>query len=146
MKWHPLQNSCLGSPMDRGAWQTTVHVVERVGHDSATRSAPYIKCLLKPVIYWQALGSFQVLVIINSAAMNSAAFELKCSSFLDTHPGKGWLDPVVTLFSVFLSNLHTVFHNVCTNLYSQQLCMCVWGGGEPGSFEVYQIQNLNWLW
>ena len=26
---NPLQNSCLGSPRDRGAWQTTVHGVAR---------------------------------------------------------------------------------------------------------------------
>ena len=30
---YPLQYSCLGNPMDRGAWQATVHEVARVGHD-----------------------------------------------------------------------------------------------------------------
>ena len=30
---NPLQCACLGSPMGRGAWQATVHGVERVGHD-----------------------------------------------------------------------------------------------------------------
>ena len=30
----PLQYSCLGYPMDRGAWQPTVHGVTRVRHDS----------------------------------------------------------------------------------------------------------------
>ena len=34
---NPLQCSCLGNPMDRGAWQVTVHGVTRVGHDLATR-------------------------------------------------------------------------------------------------------------
>ena len=28
-----LQHSCLGNPMDRGAWQVTVHWVARVRHD-----------------------------------------------------------------------------------------------------------------
>ena len=28
-----FQYSCLGNPMDRGAWQTTVHGVAEVGHD-----------------------------------------------------------------------------------------------------------------
>ena len=28
-----LQDSCLGNPMDRGAWQATVPGVTRVGHD-----------------------------------------------------------------------------------------------------------------
>ena len=26
---NPLQYFCLGNPMDRGAWQATVHVVEK---------------------------------------------------------------------------------------------------------------------
>ena len=30
---NPLQYSCLENPMDRGAWQTRVHKVTRVGHD-----------------------------------------------------------------------------------------------------------------
>ena len=31
---NPLQYSCLGNPMDRGAWQATVHgVLKRAGHD-----------------------------------------------------------------------------------------------------------------
>ena len=30
---NPLQCSCLGNSMDRGAWQATVHGVARVSHD-----------------------------------------------------------------------------------------------------------------
>ena len=33
----PIQYSCLENPMDRGAWQATVHGVARVRHDSATK-------------------------------------------------------------------------------------------------------------
>ena len=33
----PLQYSCLGNPMDRGAWRATVHGVARVGHNLATK-------------------------------------------------------------------------------------------------------------
>ena len=33
----PLQYSRLENPMDRGAWQATVHGVTRVGHDLATK-------------------------------------------------------------------------------------------------------------
>ena len=32
-KGNPLQYSCLENPMDRGAWQVTVHAVAGVGHD-----------------------------------------------------------------------------------------------------------------
>ena len=34
---NPLQYSCLENPMDRGAWQATVHGVTKVGHDLATK-------------------------------------------------------------------------------------------------------------
>ena len=35
---NPLQYSCLENPIDRGAWQATVHGVARVRHDLATKS------------------------------------------------------------------------------------------------------------
>ena len=34
---NPLQYSCLGNPMDRGAWQPTVHGVARVGYNWVTK-------------------------------------------------------------------------------------------------------------
>ena len=37
---YPLQYTCLENPIDRGAWQATVHGVARVGHDSATKPPP----------------------------------------------------------------------------------------------------------
>ena len=37
---NPLQYSCLENPMDRGAWQATVHEVTRVGHNLATTPPP----------------------------------------------------------------------------------------------------------
>ena len=36
----PLEYSCLGNPMDRGAWWTIVHRVTRVGRNLATRQPP----------------------------------------------------------------------------------------------------------
>ena len=40
---NPLQYSCLENPMDRGAWQATVHGVTRVRHDLATKPPPVVK-------------------------------------------------------------------------------------------------------
>ena len=37
---NPLQYSCLESPMDRGAWQATVHGAAGVGLDSVTKPPP----------------------------------------------------------------------------------------------------------
>ena len=34
---NPLQYSCLGNPIDRGAWQVTVYGVTRVKQDLATK-------------------------------------------------------------------------------------------------------------
>ena len=36
----PCQYSHLENPMDRGAWQSTVHGITRVRHDSATKPPP----------------------------------------------------------------------------------------------------------
>jgi len=37
---NPLQYSCLKNPMDRGAWQATVHRIARVRHDLVTKPPP----------------------------------------------------------------------------------------------------------
>ena len=37
---HPLRHSCLENPMDRGAWQATVHGIAGDGHDLATKPVP----------------------------------------------------------------------------------------------------------
>ena len=37
---NPLQYSCLENPIDRGAWQATVHGVARARHDLATKPPP----------------------------------------------------------------------------------------------------------
>ena len=39
---NPLQYSCLEIPIDREAWQATVHGVTRVGQDLATKPPPSI--------------------------------------------------------------------------------------------------------
>ena len=36
---NPLQYSCLGNPMDRGAWRAALHGVARVGYSWATEQA-----------------------------------------------------------------------------------------------------------
>ena len=39
---NPLQYSCLGSPMDRGAWQAIVHGLQSVGHYSAMKQQQHV--------------------------------------------------------------------------------------------------------
>ena len=56
---NPLPYSCLGNPMDRGAWRATVHGVPRVGHDwteLASTPPPYGTVALLDKIYcWKRL-------------------------------------------------------------------------------------------
>ena len=42
---NPLRYSCLGNPMDRGAWQATVQGVTGVGHDLVTKQQQYTYAL-----------------------------------------------------------------------------------------------------
>ena len=59
---NPLRYSCLENPMDRGAWQATVHGIERVGHDLATKQQQL--CLESTVLYRMSSNlPFQAYVI-----------------------------------------------------------------------------------
>ena len=46
---NPLQYSCLGNPMSRGAWRAIVHGVARVGHNWATKPRPFLLWSCSPV-------------------------------------------------------------------------------------------------
>ena len=48
---NPLQYSHLENPMDRGAWQATVHGITRVGHDLATKPSASLTTL-KSLTVW----------------------------------------------------------------------------------------------
>ena len=41
---NPLQYSCLGNPMNRGAWRATVHGISRVRYDLATVLSHFSLC------------------------------------------------------------------------------------------------------
>ena len=50
----PFQYSCLGNPMDRGAWRATVHGVTRARHYLATKPPPvfHLKLLVTTFQTW----------------------------------------------------------------------------------------------
>ena len=47
---NPVQYSCLGSPVDRGAWWATVHGVtnSQTGQDLATQQQQAFTCMVVP--------------------------------------------------------------------------------------------------
>ena len=45
-KDYPLQCSCLGNPMDRGAWWATIHRVTKRSHDCSDKGdSTFVLCL-----------------------------------------------------------------------------------------------------
>ena len=63
---NPLQYSCLGNPMDRGAWRATIHGVTRARHSLAPKPPPpprikdtHVKTVSKAIL---RSGSGQTLI------------------------------------------------------------------------------------
>ena len=46
---NPLQYSCLGNPMDRRAWWSTIYGSQRVGHDSQQQQQSFSYSFTKSV-------------------------------------------------------------------------------------------------
>ena len=64
---NPLHYFCLKTPMERGAWQATVHGVVRVGHDLATKPPSHHHHHLKDIsIVYSVYGA-----IINKDVINT---------------------------------------------------------------------------
>ena len=53
---NPLQYSCLGNPIDKGAWRATVHGVTKVGHDLATNNTNNNGISISPTVYQTLKG------------------------------------------------------------------------------------------
>ena len=67
------------------------------------------------------LGCFCVLAIVKSALMNNGIHVSFSVLVTSRHmPSSGIAGSLVVLLSVFLRNLHTIFHSGCINLHCHQ--------------------------
>ena len=89
----PLQYFCLENPMDRGAWQATVHGVTRIGHDLATKPLPQVEVYV--------IANIRILTLAKIA--NSYPLDV-CFSFTELVPGTA-----AQLENTLLNSVHLVW-------------------------------------
>ena len=63
-----LQCSCLGNPMDREAWQATVHGVAR-SWTRLKRLSTRVHTPSEAIIFDQRMGCFRIFTLVNSASV-----------------------------------------------------------------------------
>ena len=71
---NPLQYSCLENPMDRGAWQATVHGVARVRYDLAAKPPPPCCVCIYTYIYTYICTRTHIYIPLCSVCLNFCPF------------------------------------------------------------------------
>ena len=139
-KGNPLQCSCLGNPVARGAWWAIVHGAVRVGHDLVTippPPTPTLLCLLlgKPsgcVKFTPPVISMMSCMLSSSVVSNSLPphgmqhARLPCPSLSpgacsSSRPLSQWSHPTIFVLCCLLLLLPSVFPS--SRVFSNELAL-----------------------
>ena len=83
---NPLQYFCLENPMDRGAWQATVHGVTRVRHNLVTKP-PLPKWKYRNYTYWKKYiykWTHAIQIPVHGSTLQEKTFKVSFKNYFRT--------------------------------------------------------------
>ena len=91
-----LQYSCLENPMDRGAWQTTIHGIQRVRHGWTE-----LACIIQnetmwfdKVLLWIFSSTFALSIFVTNFKVDLPVLKQPCELFVFLWGVQLWIKPL----------------------------------------------------
>ena len=146
---NPLQYSCLGNPMERGAWWAAVHGITRVGHSLATE--PTRTCLpthsilfLYSWVVATQLSSCRFCILYVNFVLSSYYYKWNCIIFSKEY--RSYCFFKITFKSVTLLNSFFFFaySNISVNLAFSKYIIIYANNDNFASFFHFLPSFIDW--